>query len=125
MSLASLLNNEKKEDLHKIQKDNIENEHSKVENKDSKTRINKDKPILEVISPDLKISKKEKSAILENVKEKSLHENETDKNRPKLSSDSIKKLKEKIIGKGEKDSDKSKLYFYYLLIYKNCILIKK
>lgn len=61
----------------------------------------KEKPVLQVISPNLK--KEEQKDILENVKEKSL---EVD-GEPKqiLSADSIKKFKEKIIGKSEKEAD--------------------
>lgn len=61
----------------------------------------KEKPVLQVISPNLK--KEEHKDILQNVKEKSLEINEEPKQI--LSSESIKKLKEKIIGKSEKEGD--------------------
>lgn len=61
----------------------------------------KEKPVLQVISPNLK--KEEQKDILENVKEKSLEVDEEPKQI--LSADSIKKLKEKIIGKSEKEAD--------------------
>lgn len=70
-----------------------------------------DKPVLEVISPE-KIggSSKHSKVILENIQEKSL---EKPTEQPKIiSTESIKKLKDKIIGKSEKEEEsKGKKYF--------------
>ncbi|XP_018571632.1 zinc transporter 9 [Anoplophora glabripennis] len=66
-----------------------------------KNNDDKEKPVLQVISPNLK--KEEQKDILENVKEKSLEVDEGPKQI--LSAESIKKLKEKIIGKSEKEAD--------------------
>ncbi|KAG5861721.1 hypothetical protein JTB14_031809 [Gonioctena quinquepunctata] len=73
---------------------------------DPKNEENAKKPILEVISPTLKSQlKKEGEVVLDNVKEKSLQvENEEDSKR-QTPSESIKKLKDKIIGKVEKDTE--------------------
>lgn len=73
--------------------------HKETKNANPKAETQtKEKPVLEVISPNLK---KEVTVNLENVKEKSLDSEESP--RQILSTHSIKKLKEKIIGKIEKD----------------------
>ncbi|CAG9860785.1 unnamed protein product [Phyllotreta striolata] len=96
----------KSEFLGKSKKD-IENSHSDIEPNDKKTKFIKEKPIIEVLSPDIKASTQDKSVVLENVKEKSLEaDNEPGKAPQKL--DSIKKIKEKLIGKVEKEVEKVK-----------------
>lgn len=79
-----------------------------LQNCNFKAKTNNDKknvsqkPILEVISPGkLKESSKQSEVLLDNIKEKSL--DDPDGQPSILSSESIKKLKEKIIGKTESD----------------------
>uniref|UniRef100_A0A6P7GIG0 Proton-coupled zinc antiporter SLC30A9, mitochondrial n=1 Tax=Diabrotica virgifera virgifera TaxID=50390 RepID=A0A6P7GIG0_DIAVI len=83
--------------------DDLKSKNKNLQNKSDK----KTKPVLEVISPELSAVKKETTVVLENVKEKSL-QSENEENPKILSADSIKKLKDKIIGKGEKETEKAK-----------------
>lgn len=81
--------------------------------------ISHEKPILEVISS--RKIKKQSDVILENVKEKSL--DKPSESSSLISSESMRKLKEKIIGRSEKeiDSKGKKIvlgkYFYWQLYF--------
>ncbi|CAG9819979.1 unnamed protein product [Phaedon cochleariae] len=72
----------------------------------------KAKPVLEVISPNLRGEEKQNSTVdLENIKEKSLQEQSEDETRKQiLSTESIKKLKDKIIGRPEKEGDNKNIF---------------
>lgn len=84
------------------------NNDNKTEDANTKKDANKkSKPVLEVISPELKPTlKKEAAVLLDNVKEKSLQSENGDAKT--LSTAPIKLLKEKIIGKTEKEPEKDK-----------------